>query len=164
MQSRVFPSWRAPILSRLDLPVALACCCVVQIAPRFLRVPPLELAVDNGGQAVPDGEDGRGRIECRWRLHAASFCFGYTAERDEFLLAADASRCFSWSCSKDISRLRIDTYCGYCVIAWHAVSSTLVDMVTRARKLPGRQEVLPCCGEDVVDIEHWRLGGQHTHR
>ena len=45
-----------------------------------------------------------------------------------------------------------------------AVSSTLVEMVTRARKLPGRQEVLPCCGEDVVDIEHWRLGGQHTHR
>ena len=43
-----------------------------------------------------------------------------------------------------------------------AVSSTLVEMVTRARKLPGRQEVLPCCGEDVVDIEHWRLGGQHT--
>ena len=31
------------------------------------------------------------------------------------------------------------------------VSSTLVEMVTRARKLPGRQEVLPCCGEDVVD-------------
>ena len=43
-----------------------------------------------------------------------------------------------------------------------AVSSTLVEMVTLARKLPGRQEVLPCCGEDVVDIEHWRLGGQHT--
>ena len=34
-----------------------------------------------------------------------------------------------------------------------AVSSTLVQMVTRARKLPGRQEVLTCCGEDVVDIE-----------
>ena len=45
-----------------------------------------------------------------------------------------------------------------------AVSSTLVEMVTHARKLPGRQEVLPCCGEDVVDIEHWRLGGQHTQR
>ena len=44
-----------------------------------------------------------------------------------------------------------------------AVSSTLVEVVTRERKLPGRQEVLPCCGEDV-DIEHWRLGGQHTHR
>ena len=44
------------------------------------------------------------------------------------------------------------------------VSSTLVEMVRRAQKLPGRQEVLPCCGEDVVDIEHWRLGGQHTHR
>ena len=43
-----------------------------------------------------------------------------------------------------------------------AVSSTLVEMVTRVRKLPGRQAVLPCCGEDVVDIEHWRLGGQHT--
>ena len=57
-------------------------------------------------------------------------------------------------------------YCGYCVLArWlEAVSSTLVVMVTRARKFPGRQEVLPCCGEDVVDIEHWRLGGQHTHR
>ena len=123
-----------------------------------------QLAVDDRGEAVPDGEDGRGRIECRWRLHAASFCFGYTAERDESLLAADASRCFSWSCSKDISRLRIDTYCGYCVIPWHAVSSTLVEMVTRARKLPGRQEVLPCCGEDAVDIEHWRLGGQRTHR
>ena len=45
-----------------------------------------------------------------------------------------------------------------------AVSSTLVVMVTRARKLPGRQEVLPCCGEDVVDIEHWRVGGQDAHR
>ena len=44
------------------------------------------------------------------------------------------------------------------------MSSMLVEMVTRARRLPGRQEVLPCCGEDVVDIEHWRLGGQHTHR
>ena len=43
-----------------------------------------------------------------------------------------------------------------------AVSLTLVEMVTRARKLPGRQEVLPCCGEDVVGIEHWRLCGQHT--
>ena len=45
-----------------------------------------------------------------------------------------------------------------------AVSSMLVEMVTRARRLPGRQEVLPCCGEDVVDIEHWRLGGQHTDK
>ena len=43
------------------------------------------------------------------------------------------------------------------------MSSTLVEMVTRARKLPRRQEVLLCCGEDVVDIEHWRLGGQQTH-
>ena len=34
-----------------------------------------------------------------------------------------------------------------------AVSSTLVEVVTRARKLPRRREVLPCCGEDVVDIE-----------
>ena len=38
-----------------------------------------------------------------------------------------------------------------------AVSSTLVQMVTRARKLPGRQEVLPCCGEDVVSIEQLAL-------
>ena len=46
-----------------------------------------------------------------------------------------------------------------------ALSSMLVELVTRAKKLPRRQEVLPCCGEDVVDnIEHWRLGGQHTHR
>ena len=44
------------------------------------------------------------------------------------------------------------------------MSSTLNEMVTRARKLPGRQEVLLCCGEDVVDIEHWRLGGQHTDK
>ena len=43
-----------------------------------------------------------------------------------------------------------------------AMSSTLVEMVTLMRKLPGRQQVLTCCGEDVVDIEHWRLGGQHT--
>ena len=43
-----------------------------------------------------------------------------------------------------------------------ALSSTLVEMVTHARKLPGRQVVLPCCGEYVVDIGHWRLGGQHT--
>ena len=50
-------------------------------------------------------------------------------------------------------------------LAWwlEAVSSTLVEMVTRAKKLPGRQEVLLCCGEDVVDIEHWRLGGQQAH-
>ena len=45
-----------------------------------------------------------------------------------------------------------------------AVSSTSVEMVTRARKLPGRQEVPPCCGEDDVHIEHWRLDGQHTQR
>ena len=45
-----------------------------------------------------------------------------------------------------------------------AVSSTFVEIVTHARKFPGRQEVLPCCGEDVVDIEHWGLGGQHTDK
>ena len=47
-------------------------------------------------------------------------------------------------------------YSGYCdtLARWlEAVSSTLVEMVTRTRKLPGRQEVLPCCGEDVVDID-----------
>ena len=34
-----------------------------------------QLAVDDRGEAVPDGENGRGGIECRWRLHAASFWF-----------------------------------------------------------------------------------------
>ena len=52
--------------------------------------------------------------------------------------------------------------CGTLARWLEAVSSTLAEMVTRARKLTGRQEVLPCCGEDVVDIEHCRLGGQTT--
>ena len=57
----------------------------------------------------------------------------------------------------------LQTLCDTLARWLEAVSSTLVEMVTRARKFPGRQEVLACCGEDV-DIEHWRLDGQHTNR
>ena len=36
------------------------------------------------------------------------------------------------------------------------MSSTLVEMVTRAGKVPGRQEVLPCCGEDRATLHALR--------
>ena len=45
-----------------------------------------QLAVDDRGETVPDEEDGRGGIECRWRLRAASFGFGY-ASRTRRVLA-----------------------------------------------------------------------------
>ena len=39
----------------------------------------LQLTIDDGGETVPDGDDGRGGIKCGWRLRAASFGFGYTS-------------------------------------------------------------------------------------
>ena len=71
-----------------------------------------------------------------------------------------APNLFSIQCSRRSWRL-LWILCDTLARWLEAVSSTLVEMVTHARKLPGRQEVLPCCGEDV-DIEHWRLGGQYT--
>ena len=46
----------------------------------------LQLTVDDGGETVPDGDDGRGGIEYGWRLRAASFGFGY-ASRTRRVLA-----------------------------------------------------------------------------
>ena len=73
----------------------LCCTDSSSISPRSIFS---ELAVDSGGQAVADGEDGRGGIESRWRLHAASFKFGTPAEQDESISAAKASRCSRCSC------------------------------------------------------------------
>ena len=39
----------------------------------------LQLTVDDGGETVLDGDDGRGGIKCGWRLRAASFGFGYAS-------------------------------------------------------------------------------------
>ena len=46
----------------------------------------LHLTNDDGGETVPDGDDGRCRIKCEWRLRAASFGFGY-ASRTRRVLA-----------------------------------------------------------------------------
>ena len=40
---------------------------------------PPQLAIDDGCENVPDGDDGRGGIMCGWRLRAASFGFGYAS-------------------------------------------------------------------------------------
>ena len=54
-------------------------------------------------------------------------------------------------------------YYGYCGIPWHsdreAVSSTLVDVVTRASGYPGTR-VLPRCEEDDAIFQHTELNGQ----
>ena len=58
---------------------------------RMERMGVAESTVDEGGSVLPPLDS---RTPC---------------ERGEPLLAADASRCFSWSWLKDTSRLRIDT-------------------------------------------------------
>ena len=92
-------------------------------------------------------------------------CLGDSDEVDEGSagVAADAAGGV-WEGADDETHNLLRILCDTLARWLEAVSSTLAEMVTRARKLPGRQEVLPCCGEDVVDIEHWRLGGQHTQR
>ena len=39
----------------------------------FSALHPLQLAIDEGCETVPDGDDGRGGIKCELRLRAASF-------------------------------------------------------------------------------------------
>ena len=39
----------------------------------FSALHPLQLAIDDGWETVPNGDDGRGGIKCGWRLRAASF-------------------------------------------------------------------------------------------
>ena len=45
----------------------------------FSALHPLQLAIDDGCETVPDGDYGRGGIMCGWRLRAASFGFGYAS-------------------------------------------------------------------------------------
>ena len=45
----------------------------------------LQLTVDDGGETVPDGDDGRGGIEYGWRLRAASFGFRYACRTRRIL-------------------------------------------------------------------------------
>ena len=45
----------------------------------------LQLVVYDRSKTAPDGHDGRGRVECGWRLRAASFGFQYACRTRRIL-------------------------------------------------------------------------------
>ena len=72
----------------------------------FSTLHPLQLTVVDGSETVSDGDDERYGIQCGWRLRTASFGFRSACQTRRNLGAADASKCFSSSCSYDISGLK----------------------------------------------------------